>query len=67
MDAVETAFARNMQQHGWWTKSKELSTVRDESKHEVDIIAYNPKTRKMFYGNLTHLSHDGDEDSNMML
>ncbi len=62
MDASEKEFARNLQDHGWWTKSKELSeVVTGQQTHEVDIVAYNPQTHKMFYGNLTHLSHETDE------
>jgi hypothetical protein len=62
MDALETAFKQHLQHDGWWTKSAEKSDVKDSGKDpEVDIIAYNPHTGKMFYGNLTHLSHDEDE------
>ena len=58
MDASESAYREALQKDGWRTKSSERAS--DHKEPEIDIIAYNPQTRKMFYANLTYLSHNGE-------
>ena len=60
MDASETAYAEALQRDGWRTKSSQQ--INDQKKPEVDIIAYNPQTKKMFYANLTYLSHNDEKN-----
>ena len=58
MNAFEKRIAKNMEDHGWFTEIHE----EDQSQGIIDILAYKPKSGKMFYGNLTQLSRTKNKE-----
>ena len=52
MNAFEKRITKNMEEHGWFTEIHE----DEKASKVVDILAYRPKTGKMFYGNLSQVS-----------
>ena len=53
MNSFERKIAKNMEDHGWFT---EIHEEKKSSQRIVDILAYKPRTGKMFYGNLCQLA-----------
>ena len=52
MNAFEKHIAKNMENHGWFTEIHE----KEQITGIIDILAYKPKSGKMFYGNLSQLT-----------
>ena len=56
MNNFEAKIADSFKAHGWNTDVEEIT----KPTREVDLVAYEPKTGKTFFGNLTHLSSCDD-------
>ena len=52
MDALELKVTNSLKKTGWCT----------EIKDGDEMIGYRPRTKKMIYGNLSHLCHDHEID-----